>query len=99
MVTLLIPTVTVPRNTQDHTARTEVQLHTARQQVVQEAFVEMVVSYLQPVNVFVGMEEHVIVHPHRLTVTVPVGTQDPTARKKVTRAHNSNINACAHGSS
>ena len=47
---------------------------------------QMVVLYLQPVNVLVGMEEHVIVHPRPLTVTVPVGTRDPTARKKVTRA-------------
>ena len=47
---------------------------------------QMFVSYLQPVNVLVGMEERVIVHPCPLTVTVPVGTRDPTARKKVTRA-------------
>ena len=32
------------------------------------------------------MEERVTVHPRLLTVTVPVGTQDPTARKEVTRA-------------
>ena len=47
---------------------------------------QMVVLYLQPVNVLVGMEERVTVHPRLLTVTVPVGTQDPTARKEVTRA-------------
>ena len=41
----------------------------------------MVVSYLQPVNVVVGMEERVIVHTRPLSVTVPVGTLDPTARK------------------
>ena len=45
----------------------------------------MVVSYLQPVNVLVGIEERVTVHPRPLTVTVPVGTLDPTARKKVTK--------------
>ena len=50
---------------------------------------QMFVLHLQPVNVLVGMEERVIVHTRPLTVTVPVGTRDPTARKKVTRAHNS----------
>ena len=48
---------------------------------------QMFVLYLQPVNVLVGMEERVIVHSCPLTVTVPVGTRDPTARKKVTSAH------------
>ena len=86
MVTLLIRTVTVPRTTQDHTARTEVRLHTTREQVVQETYVQMVVLYLQPVVQPVRMEEHVIVHPRPLTVTVPVGTLDPTARPEVTTA-------------
>ena len=83
METLLIRTVTVPRNTQDHTARTEVLLHTAREQAVQETC-KCFFPYLQPVNVLVGMEERVTVPPRPLTVTVPVGTQDPTARKEVT---------------
>ena len=48
---------------------------------------QMVVSYLQPVNVIVEMEEHVLVHPRLLTVTVPVVTRDPTARNEVTGAH------------
>ena len=47
---------------------------------------QMVVLYLQPVVQPVGMEEHVIVHTRLLTVTVPVGTQDPTARPEVTTA-------------
>ena len=50
---------------------------------------QMFVLYLQPVVPPVRTEEHVIVHTRPLTVTVPVGTRDPTARKKVTRAHNS----------
>ena len=47
---------------------------------------QMVVLYLQPVVQPVGMEEHVIVHTRLLTVTVPVGTRDPTARPEVTTA-------------
>ena len=87
MVTLLIRTVTVPRTTQDHTARTEVRLHTTREQVVQETYVQMVVLYLQPVLQPVRMEERVIVHPRPLTVTVPVSIQETTARPEVTTAH------------
>ena len=86
-VTLLIRTVTVPRTTQDHTARTEVRLHTTREQVVQETYVQMVVLYLQTVVQPVRMEERVIVHPRPLTATVPVSIQDPTARPEVTTAH------------
>ena len=91
MVTLLIRTVTVPRTTQDHTARTEVQLHTTRQQVVQETYVQMVVVVsccLQTVVQPVRMEEHVVIHLHMLTVSVPMGIQDPSARTEVTTAHN-----------
>ena len=44
---------------------------------------QMVVLYLQTVVQPVGMEEHVIVHTRLLTVTVPVGTRDPTARPEV----------------
>ena len=44
----------------------------------------MVVSYIsQTVALPVRMEEHVIVPLPMLTVTVPVGTQDPTARTEV----------------
>ena len=43
----------------------------------------MVVSCLQTVVPPVRMEEHAIVHLPMLTVTVPVGTQDPTARTEV----------------
>ena len=41
------------------------------------------VSYLQPVVRHVRMEEHAMVHLTPLTVPVPVGTQDPTARPEV----------------
>ena len=84
-VTLLIRTVTVPRNTPDHTVRTEVRLHTTRQWWSRKC-TNVFFPYLQPVNVLVGMEERVTVHPCLLTVTVPVVTRDPTARKEVTRA-------------
>ena len=40
---------------------------------------------LQPVVQPVRTEEHVKVHLPSLTVIVPVGTQDPTARPEVTR--------------
>ena len=43
----------------------------------------MVVSCLQTVVPPVRMEEHAIVHLPMLTVTVAVGTQDPTARTEV----------------
>ena len=47
----------------------------------------MYVSYLQTVVQPVGMEEHAIVHLPMPIVTVPVGTQDPTASTEVTTAH------------
>ena len=40
-------------------------------------------SYLQTVVPPVRMEEYAVVHLPMLTVTVPVGTQDPTARTEV----------------
>ena len=43
----------------------------------------MVVSCLQIVVSPVRMEEHAIVHLLMLTVTVPVGTQETTARTEV----------------
>ena len=43
----------------------------------------MVALCLQTVVQSVRMEEHAIVHLPMLTVTVPVGTQDPTARTEV----------------
>ena len=46
----------------------------------------MVVSYLQTVVPPVRMEEHAIVHLPILTASVPVVTQEPTARPEVTRA-------------
>ena len=49
---------------------------------------QMVVSYLQTVVPPVRMEEHAIVHLPMLTVTVPVGTQETTARTEVTTGHN-----------
>ena len=43
----------------------------------------MLFSYLQTVVLPVRTEEHAIVHLPMLTVTVPVGTQDPTASTEV----------------
>ena len=45
--------------------------------------IRVVVSYLQTVVQPVRMEEHAIVHLPMLTVTVPVGTQETTARPEV----------------
>ena len=45
--------------------------------------VQLVLLYLQIVVPPVRTEERVIVHLPMLTVTVPVGTQDPTARTEV----------------
>ena len=45
--------------------------------------VQLVLLYLQTVVQPVRTEERVIVHLPMLTVTVPVGTQDPTARAEV----------------
>ena len=48
-------------------------------------------SHLQPVVLPVGMEEHAIVHLTLLTATVPVGTQDPTARTEVFTHNQENV--------
>ena len=45
--------------------------------------IHVVVSCLQSVVQPVRMEEYVVVHLPMLTVTVPVGTRDPTARPEV----------------
>ena len=45
--------------------------------------IHVVVSYLQTVVQPVRMEEYVVVHLPMLTVTVPVGTQETTARTEV----------------
>ena len=57
---------------------------------------QMVVLYLQTVVPPVGMEEHAIVHLPALTVTVPVGTQETTARVKVFIHTASGASPCKH---
>ena len=44
---------------------------------------QMFVLYLQTVVQPVRTEEHVIVHTRPLTVTVPMGTRETTARTEV----------------
>ena len=52
--------------------------------LLNEAYVcTLCVSYLQLVVQPVKMEEHAMVHLTPLTVPVPVGTKDPTARTEV----------------
>lgn len=43
---------------------------------------------MQPVHPPVRMESHVKVHLGTLTATVPVGTEDPTARTEVSTFKN-----------
>ena len=52
----------------------------------------MVVSCLQTVVQPVRMEEHAIVHLLMLTVTVPVGTQETTARPEVSTTGDIHVN-------
>ena len=54
-------------------------------------------SYLQTVAQPVRMEEYANVHLPLLTVSVPVGTQDPIAREQVATAHKYNKTAGGPG--
>ena len=75
-------TVTVPVGTQDPTANTEV-TRTHNLEHTQKQLKYCVFPYLQTVVPPVRMEERAIVHLPMLTATVPVGTQETTARNQV----------------
>ena len=61
--------------------------------LLNEAYVcTLCVSYLQLVVPHVRMEEHAVVHLTLPTVSVPVGTKDPTARTEVHTTKN--MHAC-----
>ena len=51
-------------------------------EAIKHLYVTACVLHLQPVVLLVRMEEHAVVLT-LLSVTVPVGTQDPTARTEV----------------
>ena len=75
-------TVTVPVGTMDPTARMKVFTstpHPCKKQLIHKSY-NVIHIGLQSVHLPVRMEESVIVHYSTLTVPVPVGTQDPTAR-------------------
>ena len=84
-------TVAVPVGTQDPTARPEVCIaaHTTMQHggswSMEHActYICMYIFSLQTVVQPVRTEEHAIVHLPTLTATVPVGTQESTARNQV----------------
>ena len=82
-------TATVPMALQDLTARSEVHIaHTFTHYATlgpwsnQALYVTVCVLHLQPVVLLVKMEEHAVVLAF-LSVTVPAGTQDLTARREV----------------
>ena len=81
--------VAVLQGTLGPTARTEV-LYAQPRACIHAAIgplkayvLTLTILYLQLVVPPVGMEEHALVHLTILTVSVPVGTQDPTARTEV----------------
>ena len=82
------PTVTVPVGIQDITASTEVTTAHNHKQMHGKSWSIRTCTwlfhiYFQTVSLPVRMEEYVVVTLPMLTVTVSVGTQDPTARTEV----------------
>ena len=82
IVHLPVLTATVPVGTQETTARPEVCI-VQTPSTVGPRKVQLVLLYLQTVVQPVRTEELVMVHTCPLTVSVPVGTQETTARTEV----------------